>query len=384
MTNTYDVIIVGLGGMGSCAAYQVARRGKRVLGLERHTPAHALGSSHGKSRIIRQAYFEDPAYVPLLLRAYELWEQIERETNQSIMMLTGGLMMGRPDAQTVAGALRSAREYNLPYEMLDAAAIHTRFPAFQPDPATVALYEKKAGYVRPEVSVQAHLTRAAALGADLHFEEPIQSWSASPTGDRVQVTTANGVYEAEKLIIAPGAWAPQLLADLSLPLVVERNILFWFDPLDGTAPFLADRFPIYIWEINADLQIYGFPAEAGSTDGVKIALFRNGNISTPETIDRTVHPDEVQQMRDAFKDHIPALNGPLLNALTCMYTTTPDQHFIIDLHPNYPQVVIASPCSGHGFKFASVVGEILADLALDGSTRHPISLFALDRFVATH
>src|SRR3712207_1531217 len=228
---SYDVIVAGLGGMGSAAAYQLAARGKRVLGLEQFSPAHDRGSSHGRSRIIRQAYFEDPSYVPLLLRAYELWERLERETGQELMTLTGGLMIGRRESELVSGSVRSAEEHGLSYELLDAEGIRERFPPFSPDPGTVALYEEKAGFVRPEETVRAHLDRAGSLGADLRFEEPILSWEA--LGDGVRVETQRGSYEAERLVITPGAWAPQLLADLGLPLEVTRQVMYWFEPASG-------------------------------------------------------------------------------------------------------------------------------------------------------
>jgi sarcosine oxidase len=384
MSTTYDAIVLGLGGMGSATAYQLALRGKRVLGLEQFPPAHDRGSSHGHSRVIRQAYFEDPAYVPLLLRAYELWRQIERETGATLLTVTGGLMIGPPDSQTVQGARHSAEEWGLEYEMLDAAEIHRRFPPLTPDPSLIALYERAAGFVRPEAGVRAHLKRAAELGADLHFEEPATRWEAADGGG-VRVTTARGAYEAERLILSAGAWAPHLLADLGVPLTIERQVLYWFDPVGGVEPFLPDRFPIYIWEVSDDVQFYGFPSQAGEPNagpgGAKVAFFRDGKPGNvdPDALERSVTPAETDRMRAALADRIPVLNAPLLGAVACMYTLTPDHHFIIAPHPAHPQVIVASPCSGHGYKFCSVVGEILADLATDGATRHPISLFAPDR-----
>jgi len=381
MATPYDVIVIGLGGMGSAAAYHLARRGLRVLGLERHTVAHAFGSSHGHSRIIRQAYFEDPAYVPLLLRAYELWHELERDSGATVLTITGGLMLGAPESQTVAGALRSAREHGLRHELLDAGDIRRRFPPLHPANGTVALYEPMAGFVRPEASVAACLRRAAALGADLRFEEPAHAWQVRH--GNVLVTTGRGIYTAGRIIISAGPWAPQLLAELGLPLVVERQVLHWFEPEGGVAPFLPDRFPIYIWEEADGTQFYGFPHQEGAPGGVKVALFRAGGPCHPDTIDRTVHTDEIAAMRTAIARRIPALNGRHLSAATCMYTTAPDHHFIVGLHPHHPEVVIASPCSGHGFKFASVMGEILADLAATGATRHPIGLFDPRRFATT-
>ena len=370
----YDAIVAGLGGMGSATAYQLAGRGKRVLGLEKFHPAHDRGSSHGRSRIIRQAYFEDPAYVPLLLRAYELWERLERDTDQELMTLTGGLMIGRRESELVSGSVRSAEEHGLPYELLDADEIRERFPPFSPDPGTVALYEKKAGFVRPEETVRAHLDRADALGADLRFEEPILSWEA--LGNGVRVETPEGSYEAERLVITPGAWAPQVLGDLGLPLEVERQVMYWFEPKNGREPFLPDRFPIYIWEPDDGNWFYGFPVQDDER-GVKAAFYRAGGVlTTPETVDREVHDEEIDFLRAYLAEYLPDLASRCLDARVCMYTNTPDLHFVISLHPELEQVAIACGFSGHGYKFCSVVGEILADLATEGSTRHPIDLFS--------
>jgi sarcosine oxidase len=381
MTAGYDVIVVGLGAMGSATAHELARRGRRVLGLERFTPAHDRGSSHGHSRIIRQAYMEHPDYVPLLLRAYELWARIERDSSQRLLTITGGLMIGPADSAVVAGSLRSAQEHGLAHEMLDAVEIRRRFPPFNASPETIALYAPNDGMLAPEASIRAFLGQAARLGAELHFEEPLLSWEPTPSGG-VRVTTGRGVYEAERLVITAGAWAPELLAGLKLPLEVERQVLYWFEPVGGLAPFLPERFPIYIWEVRPGIDLYGFPAQAGPPGGVKVAFYRleEQGICTPETIDRAVYPHEVAHMRATLAECLPALNGELRATATCMYTNTPDQHFAIGLHPHQPQVVLASPCSGHGFKFASVIGEVLADLALDGATRLPIGLFDIARF----
>jgi sarcosine oxidase len=371
---THDVIIAGLGGMGSAAAYQLAARGQRVLGLEKFSPAHDKGSSHGRSRIIRQAYFEGAEYVPLLLRAYELWEQLERETGQELMTLTGGLMIGREDGELVSGSVKSADEHGLPYQMLDDAEIRRRFPAYAPGPETVALYEESAGFVRPEETVKAHLDLADSLGADLRFGEPVLSWEASE--DRVRVETPVGSYEAERLVVSPGAWAPKLLGDLDLPLEVIRQVMFWYEPTNSLEPFLPDRFPIFIWEPDDGNMFYGFPAQDDDR-GVKAAFFRAGGVPTsPETIDREVQEEEIGFLRGYLAEHIPELAGRCLDARACMYTNTPDEHFVISVHPEHPRIVIACGFSGHGYKFCSVVGEILADLATDGSTRHPIDLFS--------
>jgi sarcosine oxidase len=377
---THDVIVAGLGGMGSAAAYELAGRGKKVLGLERFSPAHDRGSSHGRSRIIRQAYFEGPEYVPLLLRAYELWEQLERETGQELMTLTGGLMIGREDGDLVSGSVASADEHDLPYELLDVGELRRRFPTYAPGPDTVALYEERAGFVRPEETVKAHLDLAGSSGADLRFEEPVLSWEATDGGVRVE--TPESVYEAERFVISPGAWAPRLLASLGIPLEVTRQVMFWFEPTNGPEPFLPAQFPIFIWEPDDGNMFYGFPAQDDDR-GVKAAFFRAGGTPTdPDTIDREVREEEADFLRGYLAEHVPELAGRCLDARACMYTNTPDEHFVISLHPEHPQVAVACGFSGHGYKFCSVVGEILADLATEGSTPHPIDLFSparLDR-----
>ena len=371
---SYDTIVAGLGGMGSAAAYHLAGRGRRVLGLERHAPAHDKGSSHGQSRIIRQAYFEDQAYVPLVLRAYELWEQLERETDRELMSLVGGLMVGPRDGALVSGSVASADAHGLPYEILEAPELKRRYPIFEPDPNVVALYEERAGFVRPEAGVRAHLDGAAALGADLRFEEGITYWEATSSGVRVE--TERGAYEAERLIVSAGAWAPQLLADLGLPLEVTRQILFWFHPEGGVESYAPERVPIWIYEPDDGNMFYSFPAVDGE-QSVKAAFFRaDGKPADPETIDRDVHDEEVEFIRGYLARHVPSLNGAFVAAKTCLYTNTPDEHFVIATHPEHPQVAIAAGFSGHGYKFCSVVGEILADLATEGGTDHPIGLFS--------
>jgi sarcosine oxidase len=363
--NHFDLIIVGLGGMGSAAAAHAAVRGQRVLGIEQFRPGHTQGSSHGKSRVIRLAYFEHPAYVPLLQRAYELWRKLERDTGKHLLQITGGLMIGTPDSDVVSGSLRSARTHGLDHEMLDAAQIHRRFPPFTPRHGIVAFHEKEAGVVFPEEAIRAHLDVAAKHGAALHFEEPVTNWQMTRSG-AVEVSTTRGRYEAGRLILAPGAWASWLFNISWLPLTVEPQVLYWFAPSGGAAAFAPECFPIYIWDVGDGVQFYGFPAD--EQQRVKVAFFRS-------------RAKDEHAMRAALAPCIPALaSGTMLESVTCKYTLTPDHHFAIGQHPDYPKVVVASPCSGHGYKFASVIGEILADLATSGTTRHPIDLFALTRF----
>jgi sarcosine oxidase len=375
----FDVIVIGLGGMGSAAAYHLAARGQRVLGLEKFTPAHDKGSSHGGSRIIRQSYFEDPAYVPLLLRAYELWDRLATDSGRDVYRMTGGLFIGPPDCLTVAGSLKASQEWDLPHQVLDENEIRSRFPNFTPQPGDIALYEANAGFARPELTVQAHLDLAEKAGATLRFGEEVLEWSQTSAG--VTVRTGDGTYTAGQVVICPGAWAPQLLADFGIPITVERQVLYWLDPVGGTDSFVDH--PIFIDENASGMQIYGFPAIDGPRGGVKVAFFRKGVECTPETIDRTVHESEIREMRERVAELVPALDGPCLDTATCMYSNTPDQHFVIARHPDSANVTVACGFSGHGFKFVPVVGEILADLAISGATAHPISLFDPRRLVTT-
>ena len=377
-TTAADVLILGLGGMGSAAAYHLARRRQRVIGLEQFTPAHDLGSSHGRSRIIREAYFEHPAYVPLIQRAYDLWEILQREDDTRLLLRTGGVMIGPEDGVLVQGALTSARTHALAHELLDGSGLRARYPAFSVTAGTAAVWEPRAGVLFPERCVFAHLRGATRAGAVLRFEERVLSWGADDDG--VTVRTDRDTYTAGRLIITAGPWAGAVLAELRLPLAVERNVMYWFNPSDASA-FLPDRFPIYIYEYERNAFIYGFP-QVGR-DGVKVAHHHSGQFTMPETIRREVGPEEVARMRRILSRTLPGLSGDLLHTATCMYTNTPDGHFIIDRHPRRSRVTLACGFSGHGFKFASVVGEILAELALDGHTRHPIDLFRLGRFAAT-
>jgi len=375
----YDAVVLGLGGMGSAAAYHLARRGGRVLGLDRHPPAHDQGASHGRSRIIREAYWEHPSYVPLVRRAYELWADLEGASGRSLLLTTGGINIGGADGALIRGALESARVHHLAHEVLDGAAIRHRFPVFAPSDDMVGVYEPRAGVLFPEDCVRAHLEQAARAGAELHHEEPVLAWSASPGG--VEVETPRGRYQADRLVIAAGPWAPQVLADLNLPLVIERQVIAWFRPAAQAEAFEPARCPVYIWQTNSRFY-YGFPQLGGG--GVKIAEHASGNPTTADTIRREITPDEIEKLRRGFvAPYMPAANGEVMATGTCMYAMTPDGHFVLDHHPRYPNVVIACGFSGHGFKFAPVVGEILAELALEQTTGHEISLFGAGRFAAT-
>jgi sarcosine oxidase len=375
-SRSYNAIVVGLGAMGSATLYHLARRGWRVLGLEQLTPANAMGSSHGDSRIIREMYFEHPLYVPLVQRAYELWSDLERESGKSLMTINGGLMIGPLDGMVVAGTIRSATEHGLAHEVMNPAETHRRFPAFELADNLVAVLDPRAGYLDPQACVNAHVDLARSAGADVRFNEPLVSWI--PDGDGVRVTTSAGEYTADFLVMAGGAWNRHLLRDLSLDLRIERQVLFWFDPQLDNNLFEKTRFPIYAYEFENRHFCYGFPRLAR---GVKAAGMHSGEISSdPDHVRRSISPDEVEPLRSALRAVLPKLaDAPLRESKTCLFTNTSDQDFLIDFHPAYRQVLISSPCSGHGFKFSSAIGELQADLLMTGKTRFDISPFRLDR-----
>jgi len=378
-----DVIVIGLGAMGSAAAAWLAERGHRVLAFDAFTPPHNHGSSHGLSRIYRQAYWEDPRYVRLLLRARELWSKLERDSGVSLLHRTGALMIGPPSGQLVPRSAESARQFHLPHEILSAADLRRRWPQFHVTDDTVALLEHDAGYVNPELAIEQQLRHAARHGADLHFNEPVLDFHADTSA--VTVRTARGSFSAAHLVITAGPWAPQVLAETRLPLRVTRQVLFWFEPTEPIDTFRPDphpaRFPIYLWETTpGERMLYGFPLTGPASDGVKVALHGSDETGTPETIDRTIRPDDEQRIRQRLATTIPALSGRIVRAETCLYTMTPDEHFLIGPHPHHPAITLALGFSGHGFKCAPVIGELLGQLATEGKTTQDIGMFSPARF----
>ncbi len=378
---TYDSIVIGLGAMGSAAAWRLARRSRRVLGLDAHHPGHAQGSSHGHTRIIRKVYFEDPAYVPLLERAYELWAELSRLAGEPLLRQTGLLMLGPPDAPVTSGALRSAREHRLPHEVLAAHEVRRRWPALAPGPDVVAVWEPQGGLLSPERCVLAQLSAAARAGAELRHGEPVRSWREE--GGRVVVETPRGSYEAGCLVVTAGPWAPALLRDAGLPLTPTRQVVCWFAPVSGehAALLTPDRCPPWVCELDGT-NVYGVPDTDGR--GVKAGVHEPGEACTPETVRREIAPEEVEAIRRLLRRILPGAAGALRQAGTCLYTMTPDGHFVIGQPPCHPRVVYAAGLSGHGFKFAPVIGEILADLAVERRTRHAIGFLAPERFARAH
>jgi sarcosine oxidase len=372
----YDAAVVGLGAMGSAALCNLARRGARAVGIERFTPGHDRGSSHGETRIIRLGYFEHPSYVPLLRRTYALWRELEASCGRPLVHITGIAEIGPPDGEVVAGTLAASRLHGLPHEILDARQVMRRFPAFRIPEHFVGVVQPDGGFLDVEPSIAAMLALAKPAGAEIRTGETVRSITPSDGGVRIE--TDRGAIDAKTAIVAAGPWLTKLLPDLPVTPRVTRQVQAWFQAEDA-APFAPGRFPVFLLESRHGVH-YGFPPHGGS--GVKIAKHHHADEAVdPDAVERTVSEADEALIRAALAEHIPAANGRLLAAKTCLYTVTPDHDFIIDRLPGNPNVIVASPCSGHGFKFAPVIGEILGELALDGGTRHDISRFGLDRFV---
>lgn len=372
----YDVIVLGVGGMGSATAYHLARRGERVLALERFAIPHEQGSSHGFTRIIRLAYFEHPSYVPLLARAYELWRALEEESGLALLHVTGSVDAGPPGSRTFEGSRRSCELHGLPHEVLTSGELSRRFPGFRLPAQDMAVLQPEGGFLVPERCVEAHAQLARRHGADVRAHERVLGWE--PTARGVSVTTDRGRYEAGQLVVAAGSWTGTLVPSLGRVLAPERQVLAWFD-LDDRDLFAPSRFPVFNLDDEGE-HWYGFP-EFG-TPGFKIGCYHHlREVVDPEALDRDlVTPRDVELLRGVVSRCFPTVGATPLLTKVCLFTNTPDEHFILDHLPGAPQVLVASPCSGHGFKFCSVIGEIVADLAQRGETHHDLSLHRLARF----
>jgi len=375
MHRSFDIMVAGLGANGSSALYHLSKTQKKIIGIDRFHPPHNHGSSHGESRIIRQAYYEDPQYVPLLKVAGRLWAEIEKASGKTLFRRTGGLMLGNKDAAVIKGSLLSAETHGIPYEYLDATALQKRFPAFRTIPGTVGVLEKEAGILFPEDCISTFLESAAKAGAVIHYNETILD--IRPGADKIEVVTTTGKYIVEKLILSAGAWTNQLLPGPPLPLTIARQALHWFTDSSAKTPtrFLPGHMPIYIWEYAQDKMFYGFP-DLGT--GIKIAWHHQGHPIEPDQLTQEVSPEEIKKITDATAKYLDI--DPIYNrSAVCMYTNTPDGHFIIDFHPEYRNIIVASPCSGHGFKFSSLTGKILSDMATDKNPGFDLSFFSISR-----
>lgn len=361
--------------MGSAAVYHLVRRGARVLGLEQFAIAHEMGSSHGVSRIIRLAYAEHPNYVPMLRRAYALWRELESEANERLLFVTGGIDAGIAESATVKGALESCAMHHLAHEVLDAVSLSRRFPGCRLPSDMIAVYQADAGFLLPERCIVAHVEAARKLGAQVHEDERVLRWRMD--GEHVTVETIRATYRAQKIVIAAGAWARTLVPELSEVAVPERQVLIWTQPLRPEY-FQLGAFPVFNMEAPEG-RFYGFPVYG--VPGFKIGKYHHRRERVdPDSMDRECHPEDEEVLRTGIRRYFPDADGRTLDMKACLFTNSPDEHFILDSHPGHPQVVIAAGFSGHGYKFCSVVGEIMADLALNARTRFDITMFRLARF----
>ena len=382
-----NTVVVGLGAMGSATAYQLAKRGASVVGLDRYAPPHTHGSTHGETRVTRTAIGEGEEYSPFALRSHELWREIERETGTDLLTLTGGLIISSSSAQAevhVPGFLpttiAAARRYGIPHEVLDAAEIRRRYPPFRVADEETGYFEPGAGFVRPERSVAAQLLLAQRHGANLRLGEEALEVRAEGAG--AVVRTAAAEYQAEQVVLTAGPWLPELLApEYARHFSVTRQVLYWFAARDSIEPFLPDRFPIFIWEpAGLPEAIYGFPAIDGAAGGVKIAPGTYGERVNPDEVSEAVTDAEIAAMYRLVERCFPGIGPRCVKATTCLYTVTPDAGFVIDRHPEHPQIVLVSPCSGHGFKHSAAIGEAVAEWVTEGKSRLDLAPFALGRF----
>jgi sarcosine oxidase len=385
----YDTVVVGLGAMGSAAVYQLAKRGNKVLGIDRFTPPHGNGSSHGESRIIRQAIGEGEQYVPLVLRSYELWREIEQETGRELLTITGGLTL---ESRTSEGVLhgrrdflgqtiRCAEKFDIRYQILETADIRKYYPQFAVDDER-AYFEYETGLLRPEFCIQAQLDLARERGAAIQNEEFVISIETD-RASTVTIKSSRGVYFAEKVVISAGSWIASFLPPQYAHLFrVYRQIMYWLDIReDRRSTFAPPGFPIFIWIFGkgGEFGVYGFPTLDGKT--IKIATEQFTATTDPDQVQRTVSRKEAQAMyKDYVEGRLPGISDRCSAAASCLYTVTSDSNFVIDVHPDDDRIIVASPCSGHGFKHSAALGEALAEQVIDGKSTIDISSFSLKRF----
>jgi sarcosine oxidase len=369
-----ECVVVGLGGAGSAAAYHVARSGGRVLGLEQFGPVHGHGSSHGRTRIYRTAYMEGARYVPLCLRAQELWRQLELDSGESVLRPTGGLVIGRRTNSFASESLRTAIECRLPHEVLDPWQVERRFPQFVLAPDEMAVFDPNAGALFPETCVRAHASGAVEAGAELRYGTRVKEWSADASG--VTVRTESAELRARTLVLTVGAWTSRFDGGLALPLEIERQFMLWFRARNA-ALVGPHRMPVFVWDRGEEARTYGVP-DFG--DGVKVGAWNGKVAASPEEADREYRESDGAPIRAFVEQRLRGVEPREIAHVACLYTNTPDRDFVIGVHPRHPNVIVVSACSGHGFKFTSVIGEIVARLARHEAPGFDLTPFAPDRF----
>ena len=371
----YDVIVVGVGGMGSATVYQLAKRGKKVLGIEQFQIAHELGSSHGLSRIIRLAYHEGPEYVAFGKRAYELWGTLQAEMGEKILHITGSVHAGLPESSGFQNTLGACIDQNIPHQIFTSSELHKKFPGYQLPEDMMAVFQEDGGFLVPEKCIEGHVKLAAQWGAQIHEGERVIHWE--PVDSGVKIITDQAEYYADALVFTAGAWAGKLIPELESIAVPERQVVAWFEP-SNIEMFSPANFPVFIITSDEE-EYYGFPAFG--VPGYKVGKFHHvGEISDPDNLDRDLRQEDEEMLRSFTRNHFPAAEGKMLSMVVCMFTNSPDHNFVIGLHQEYPQVSYAAGFSGHGFKFCSTVGEVMADLAEYRESSNDISIFSPSRF----
>jgi sarcosine oxidase len=382
-----DVIVIGLGAMGSAACYQLAKFGANVLGIDRYSPPHTLGSTHGDTRITRLAIGEGEWFVPFALRSHEIWRELEAETGTDLLTTTGGLIMSSHSEHSLHGnykfletTIEAAKKFRIEHRVLNSTEIAEEFPQFQLTGDEKGYFEYEAGFLRPENCVATQLELAEKLGASVHRNEHVLELEQN--GNSVDVTTDKGTYSASQVIVSAGPWLTEFIQSVPPGLFkVYRQILYWFDVSQAFDQYSVGKFPIYIWSFGRwrDDYVYGFPAMNGPEGGLKVASESYELATSPEVVDRSVSDEESSKMFDTYvRGHLKDVSAHCVKSAVCLYTVTPNSNFVI--HRLDENVILASPCSGHGFKHSAAIGETLAELALSGKTKIDIAPFAMDQF----
>lgn len=382
----FDAIVVGLGAVGSATLYQLSKQTADVLGIDRFNPPHGFGSTHSDSRITRQAIGEGAYFVPLALRSYDIWQELEQRTGEQLLTLTGGLFVGKEhsDVHThnkpgwLTTTIQAAERFGIAHQLLDVSSLRQRFPQFRFSDDDIGYFEEKAGFLEPEKCVSAQLTQARTNGVSVHPYE--QMLSFEQVGTEIRVRTDEAVYQTRKLILTTGPWITESLRNTPYQelLKVYRQVQYWFD-IDGKyEQYAPGQMPVYIL---SDRDLYGFPAISGREGGIKIATEQYTSPTIPDNVIRTVSEAETQQMYAQYvAPNFVGISSRCIKSTVCLYTMTPNGDFVIDQHPDYANVLLASACSGHGFKHSAAVGQILAELALNEQTSFDIQPFQLQRF----
>ena len=374
--NIYDVIIIGLGAMGSAASYYLSKNGVKVLGLDTYEPPHKLGSSHGHTRVIREAYHEGTSYVPIVKRAYELWNELDHEIEDKLILEYGGMYLG-DDGKYLSDAKKSAKKYDIPIKEFSSNEIKEKYNILNPPNNFKGLLENRSGAVFPEKAISNFLSKSINNGSSHNYNEKVIGWEKQSKFYKVETDKNN--YFAEKLIFSSGAWIKNLVPSLKLPVKIERQVLFWFNPIKDKDKFHYSNMPNTGWDLDNGMEFYTQPNIENK--GFKVAMHHNGKFISENDLNRESNPDDLSIVKNFLEEYIPLANGKLIDSRVCVYTNTPDLDFIIDFYPNDENIIICSPCSGHGFKFTPAIGEICSELVINNGTNYDLSEFSIKRLM---